>query len=66
MDEIELKTEERQECEVWTRVMGYCRPVSEFNQGKKSEFRERKCFSEKKTVAHLEELAGSVSGVVAE
>ena len=28
---LELKTEERQRCEVWTRVMGYHRPVSEFN-----------------------------------
>ncbi|HOX44065.1 MAG TPA: ribonucleoside triphosphate reductase [Myxococcota bacterium] len=28
-------------CEVWTRVMGYHRPVSEFNIGKKSEYRER-------------------------
>lgn len=29
------------DCEVWTRVMGYYRPVSEFNRGKKSEFKER-------------------------
>lgn len=56
MADIELKDDERQACEVWTRVMGYCRPVSEFNKGKKSEFRERKCFSEAKTVVHLEEL----------
>jgi ribonucleoside-triphosphate reductase len=27
--------------EVWTRVMGYFRPVSSFNTGKKGEFRER-------------------------
>lgn len=56
MADIELRDDERQACEVWTRVMGYCRPVSEFNKGKKSEFRERKCFSEAKTVVHLEEL----------
>jgi len=31
-------------CEVWTRVMGYHRPVSEFNIGKKAEYRERKTF----------------------
>jgi ribonucleoside-triphosphate reductase len=31
-------------CEVWTRVMGYHRPVSEFNIGKKSEYHERKAF----------------------
>ena len=31
----------RQKCEVWTRVMGYFRPVSQFNVGKKAEFAER-------------------------
>ncbi len=47
---VELKDEERQKCENWTRVMGYFRPVSEFNIGKKSEYAERKCFSEKKAM----------------
>jgi hypothetical protein len=45
---VELKDEERQPCEIWTRVMGYHRPVSSFNLGKRSEFAERKCFAEKK------------------
>lgn len=36
-------------CEVWTRVMGYHRPMSSFNIGKKGEFHERVYFSEKKT-----------------
>ena len=40
-EEITLRDEERQRCEVWTRVMGYHRPVSEFNKGKQSEFAER-------------------------
>lgn len=53
MAEIELKDEERTKCEVWTRCMGYHRPVSEFNRGKKSEFYERKCFTEEKAVAGL-------------
>ena len=44
---ITIKDEERQECEVWTRVMGYYRPVSEFNIGKKRENTERVLFSEK-------------------
>ena len=39
-----LREEERQPCEVWTRVMGYHRPVSSFNQGKQAEFQERKFF----------------------
>lgn len=44
----ELTTDERQPCEIWTRVMGYFRPLSEFNKGKKAEFLERKCFAESK------------------
>lgn len=35
-----------QECEVWTRVMGYFRPVSSFNIGKKGEHAERLPFKE--------------------
>jgi ribonucleoside-triphosphate reductase len=34
------------ECEVWTRVMGYFRPVSSFNIGKKGEHAERTHFVE--------------------
>lgn len=34
------------ETEVWTRVMGYFRPMQSFNTGKKGEFRERQYFSE--------------------
>lgn len=41
-----LSDSERQPCEVWTRVMGYHRPVSSFNRGKKGEFKERRYFSE--------------------
>jgi ribonucleoside-triphosphate reductase len=33
-------------CEVWTRVMGYHRPVSSFNIGKKGEHAERTPFRE--------------------
>jgi ribonucleoside-triphosphate reductase len=32
-------------CEVWTRVMGYLRPVSSFNTGKQGEFHERTPFA---------------------
>ena len=39
-----LSNEERQPCEIWTRVMGYHRPVSSFNVGKKGEFYERKYY----------------------
>ena len=37
-------------CEVWTRVMGYFRPVASFNIGKKGEYAERTCFTEKESV----------------
>ena len=41
-----LADAERQACEVWTRVMGYHRPVSSFNIGKKGEHGEREFFQE--------------------
>ena len=41
-----LSEAERQPCEIWTRVMGYFRPVSSFNRGKQSEFHDRKYFLE--------------------
>jgi anaerobic ribonucleoside-triphosphate reductase len=47
-EENKLGDEERQKCEVWTRVMGYYRPTSAFNKGKQSEFMDRKCYSEDK------------------
>jgi ribonucleoside-triphosphate reductase (formate) len=47
--------EERQKCEVWTRVMGYHRPVSSFNIGKKGEHFERKHFLESTACLQLKE-----------
>ena len=46
--EITLTNAERQPCEVWTRVMGYHRPYSSFNVGKKGEFNERTWFVEQR------------------
>lgn len=40
--------EERTKCVVYTRVMGYHRPVESFNIGKKGEHQERKFFEEKR------------------
>ncbi len=40
------KETQRQVCEVWTRVMGYHRPVIAFNAGKQSEHKERLHFTE--------------------
>ncbi len=50
---ITLSESERQRCEVWTRVMGYHRPVASFNLGKKGEHNERRFFSEARAHPHL-------------
>jgi ribonucleoside-triphosphate reductase len=42
MSPIELK---RQECEVYSRVTGYLRPVKQWNDGKQAEFANRKMFN---------------------
>ncbi|QBM30465.1 anaerobic ribonucleoside-triphosphate reductase [Hydrogenophaga pseudoflava] len=44
--DVALRDDERQPCEVWTRVMGYHRPVSSFNRGKQGEHAERRFFAE--------------------
>ncbi len=49
---ITLTDAERQRCEVWTRVMGYHRPVASFNIGKKGEHRERCFFREARARPH--------------
>ncbi len=36
------------ECEVYTRIVGYFRPVKQWNKGKAEEFRFRRTFSGKK------------------
>ena len=46
IDNVQLTDAERQPCEVWTRVMGYHRPVASFNTGKQGEHRERQFFAE--------------------
>ena len=43
---VQLTDAERQPCEVWTRVMGYHRPVASFNIGKQGEHHERQFFRE--------------------
>jgi anaerobic ribonucleoside-triphosphate reductase len=45
-DTVQLTDDERQPCEVWTRVMGYHRPVASFNTGKRGEHAERQFFRE--------------------
>ena len=39
-------------CEVYSRVVGYYRPVQNWNLGKKKEFSDRKEYSEKSSMCH--------------
>jgi Anaerobic ribonucleoside-triphosphate reductase len=48
---VQLSDAERQPCEVWTRVMGYHRPVASFNIGKQGEHSERRFFAEPHSAA---------------
>ena len=43
-EDVVLDDSERTRCEVWTRVMGYYRPIHNWNKGKQSEYKERKTF----------------------
>ncbi|MGC8654277.1 MAG: ribonucleoside triphosphate reductase [Candidatus Kryptoniota bacterium] len=40
-----------EECEIYSRVVGYLRPVKQWNEGKKEEFRLRKTFSIKSSLS---------------
>lgn len=53
---VEPEDEERQPCEIWTRVMGYHRPVASFNRGKQGEFEERCYFSESASQSCCDDL----------
>lgn len=44
---LEKHHAERTKCLVYTRVMGYHRPVESFNIGKKGEHKQRQHFTEK-------------------
>jgi len=46
MTVADLDPRDRTPCEVWTRVMGYHRPVHAFNAGKQAEHAERVYFRE--------------------
>ena len=44
-------------CEIFSRVCGYFRPISNWNQGKREEFKERKTFDIRKKVSVLSVLS---------
>lgn len=35
----------KQKCEVYTRVVGYLSPISEWNDGKREEYKDRKTYN---------------------
>lgn len=46
----------RQKCEVFSRAMGYYRPVKNFNIGKRAEYEERKTFGESTIFSSIKKL----------
>lgn len=48
-------------CEVFSRVVGYFRPINNWNVGKKAEFGERVCFCEDKSAESKFATAGKPS-----
>ncbi|PPL00871.1 anaerobic ribonucleoside-triphosphate reductase [Parapedobacter indicus] len=50
---LQQNRERRSKCLVYTRVMGYHRPVESFNIGKKGEHRQRAHFTEENAGRHL-------------
>jgi len=38
----------RQRCEIFSRIVGYIRPITQWNPGKVSEFKDRVTFKQKK------------------
>lgn len=39
-----MTQENRTKCQVFSRVVGYIRPVNQWNEGKEEEFKDRKTF----------------------
>lgn len=41
-----MTAKKRQPCEVYSRIVGYYRPVAQWNKGKKSEYKDRRKFKQ--------------------
>jgi len=39
-----MEEKKRQRCEVYSRIVGYLRPIQQWNVGKRAEWKERKVF----------------------
>ena len=51
-----MDNKKRQKAEIFSRSMGYVRPIENFNIGKRSEFEERKTFKENVIFSTLRKL----------
>jgi len=45
--ENKMEKKQRTRCEVYSRVVGYLRPVEQWNEGKREEFKDRVNFDKK-------------------
>jgi hypothetical protein len=50
----EMGQEDKVPCEVYSRIVGYLRPVQNWNKGKKQEFLERKTYRDCVDAAEVE------------
>jgi len=44
------------DCQVFSRVVGYFRPVQTWNEGKREEFKDRLEYDEKKSIEHAAKM----------
>lgn len=51
-----MEQKKRQKCEVYSRVVGYYRPVEQWNEGKQAEFTERKEYDVRQMAEKCEEV----------
>lgn len=50
-----MKNRKRTKCEVFSRIVGYLRPVKDWNEGKKAEWNNRKVFKVKELEHEIQE-----------
>ncbi len=49
LDKLKKHAAQRTRCEVYSRIVGYLRPVSQWNVGKKEEFKDRQTYDSDST-----------------
>ncbi len=46
-----IENKNRQKCEIYSRVVGFLTPVSQWNRGKKEEWKDRKTYDKQLNIA---------------